>query len=122
MALFITTHSMAVAFLVAAVSGAAFLSLLAWATRREPRTGRHDHRRGVRVGTPTEIRRHRRDARRRTWTGTRSVCARRPSNTHVLDETARQRCRTANRMEETGEVVDLHTLLGPRPELAEVAV
>lgn len=105
-----------IAFLLAALGAALLALVLRAATRREARTGRHGRRRGVRVGTPTEIRRHRRGCRERAWAGTRTVCARPTSTSHVLDEGSVYR--VSNLIESTGEITmaDLEALLGPRPE------
>lgn len=87
---------------------------------RTPRS-RHGRRRGVRHGLPTEIRRHRRSGRHRTWAGTRSMRVVPPATQHALDAldttAERRRWAVANLIEETGEITstDLATLLGSRP-------
>lgn len=94
-------------------------AVAAYVLRTKP--SRHGRRRGVRHGLPTEIRRHRRGGRHRTWAGTRSLRRVAPATQHALDaldSTAeRRRYVVANLIEATGEITraDLEAILGPRP-------
>lgn len=104
----------------AVVFGIAFVGLLATISiRPDGKPGRHS--RGIRFGTPAEIRRHR-AGRARTWAGTRSVCRRPAATPHLLDGRPGQRP-AGNLLESTGEITsaDLETILGFRPRNLAVA-
>lgn len=103
-----------------AASVGVLLFVLAHATRREPRTGRHARAHGVYHGKPTEVRRHRRKTHEHTWPGTHTACTRPAPAGHLLDETDPAAVQLhAARYEDTGEITqaDLEALLGPRPAL-----
>lgn len=103
----IVEHQLLVTAVLVGCAPLAVLAVLATA-RREARTGRHS--RGIRRGTPVEIRRHR-PAGPQTWADTRSVRPPHPSTSHVLDETSADsvRQRAALRYEPT---VDIRALIG----------
>lgn len=107
------TQTGAVLIMFAAVCVGLALAIAA-SDRAERRTGHHS--RGVRWGTPAEIRRHRTGGRAHTWPGTISARPDRTATTHVLDlsSPASVRHRAALRYEETGPLVDLDTILGPQ--------
>jgi hypothetical protein len=114
---FIAEHQTETATALIVFAAVCVLAALALAAsdRAERRTGHHS--RGVHHGTQAEIRRHRRGGRKKTHSGTISVRPTRTATTHVLDLSSpvSVRHRAALRYEDTGPLVDLDTILGPRP-------